>query len=174
MIDTALSAMLFSAGERLPHAAVVFAASYLIWVMAALLVIALWRSRTTHRAFALLAASALLAYAINGVIGFFVARERPFVSGDVAHALINTAHLGGSFPSDHAAVAWALAFGYAFGKQKNAWLFFGIAFLVSVGRVVAGVHFVGDVAGGAIVGLASSALIRFCLRSRLTRAAFLR
>ena len=171
MIDSSLSEILFEAGRALPRAVVAIVASYLIWAMAALLVIALWRARTTYRAFALLAASAALAYAANAVIGLAVVRERPFVS-EGFEPLINTAHLAGSFPSDHSAIAWALAFAYAFEKRKNAWLFLSLAFLVSVGRVLAGVHFASDVATGALVGLAAGVLVRYASGNRWVAATF--
>ncbi|MBI2050801.1 MAG: phosphatase PAP2 family protein [Parcubacteria group bacterium] len=170
MIGPSASRALFEAGERLPESLVVFLASYLIWVMAVLLLIALWRARTTRRAAILLAGSALLAYGANALIGFLIVRPRPFVSGEVAHALISTAHLGGSYPSDHAAIAWALGCAYALMKQKNAWLFLGMAFLVSVGRVLAGVHFVEDAAVGALVGLGAALAVRLSLRIARVRA----
>lgn len=174
MIDTALSSALFGLGESLPASAVVFAASYLIWVMAVLLLVALWRARTQYRAFALLAASGLLAYGANAVIGFFAHRERPFISHAV-EPLIATAHLGGSFPSDHAAVAWALASAYALAPgTKNAWLFFVLAFAVSIGRVLAGVHFAGDAAAGAAVGLVAAFAARYAARTARRSTTFLR
>jgi len=170
MIDSSISDFLFKAGQSLPASAVVFLASYLIWVMAVLLLFAFWRARTTWRAAVLLAASAFLGYGVNALISFFVPRARPFVSGEVAYALINTTHLANSFPSDHSAVAWALACAYAMMRQKNAWLFLGLAFLVSVGRVLAGVHFAGDAAAGALVGLGAAGIIRVFLRFPRVRA----
>ena len=159
-LDIQASAALFRAGERLPEGLVVFLASYLIWVFGALMLLLLWKKRAAGHALLLLLAGAVLAYAINAALHLAVFRARPFVSLDVS-AIINTAHLASSFPSDHAAVAFALAAGCAFLDKKNAWLFWALALAVSLGRVLAGVHFVGDVAMGALVGaLAAGRVLR--------------
>lgn len=171
-IDAALTEWLYLTAEVLPPGVVVFFASYAIWVMGAALLLALYRRREAYGAFALIAGSVLAAYGANTGIGFFVLRSRPFVSGMV-EPYINTAHLGGSFPSDHAAVAWALACAYALlPRTKNAWLFFCLAFLVSIGRVAAGVHFASDIAFGAAVGVVAAWLVRGIARHLRARYFF--
>ncbi len=150
-LDAQLSSALFGAGQDMPRTLVTFLASYLIWFLGALAVIFLWRRRAVARDFVTLAAGGALAYAVDAVIGLLVFRQRPFLLLGL-DPLVNTAHLAGSFPSDHAAIAFSLAAGYSFLDKKNAWLFWALALVVSLGRVVAGVHFAGDVAAGALIG----------------------
>ncbi len=157
-LDIQASAALFAAGARLPEGLVVFLASYLIWAFGALMLLALWKKRASARALVPLLAGSALAYAINAALHLAVFRARPFVSLD-ASAIITTAHLASSFPSDHAAVAFSLAAGYLFLDKKNAWLFLALAFMVSLGRVLAGVHFAGDAAAGAAVGMLAGVLV---------------
>ncbi|MDZ4221663.1 MAG: phosphatase PAP2 family protein, partial [Patescibacteria group bacterium] len=96
------------------------------------------------------------------------------VSG-IVEPFINTAHLAGSFPSDHAAIAWSLACAYALlPNTKNAWLFFCLAFLVSIGRVAAGVHFASDAAFGAVVGVIAAWVVSRIARHPGARAIFSR
>ncbi|MBI1961342.1 MAG: phosphatase PAP2 family protein [Parcubacteria group bacterium] len=157
-LDTQASAALFHAGERLPDGLVVFLASYLIWAFGALMLVLLWKKRARARSLLPLIAGSALAYAINAALHLAVFRARPFVALEVS-AIINTAHLASSFPSDHAAVAFSLAVGYVFLDKKNAWLFLAFAFMVSLGRVLAGVHFAGDVLAGAAVGVLAGVLV---------------
>jgi len=63
---------------------------------------------------------------------------------------------GFSFPSDHTAVAFALATALR-GKPKK-WLYAGFAVLVAFSRVYLGVHTLWDVLGGMILGIAGCLL----------------
>lgn len=59
-----------------------------------------------------------------------------------------------SFPSDHAIFLFAVASSYYFaGYKKTAYYLFTFAILVSLSRVVVGVHYLGDIAVGAIIGI---------------------
>ncbi len=58
-----------------------------------------------------------------------------------------------SFPSGHTATSFALAAVLANRFPRQAWIFYGVAGLVGVGRVVGGSHYPSDVLAGAILGL---------------------
>jgi undecaprenyl-diphosphatase len=58
-----------------------------------------------------------------------------------------------SFPSGHATFAWALAVVLATKEPRAKWLFYALAFFISLSRVYLGVHYPSDVAAGALVGL---------------------
>jgi undecaprenyl-diphosphatase len=64
-----------------------------------------------------------------------------------------------SFPSGHAArMALLLALAAAWGPAWLAWLLLLWAPLVALARVAMGVHYLSDVLGGALVGLAVALL----------------
>ncbi len=93
-----------------------------------------------------------LAWLASYVLQHIVRRPRPFEDGQ-GEPLIEMTWVGPSFPSAHAAIAFATAvFGLiVFPDLYGVWLFVG-AILVSLGRVAVGVHYVGDVVAGAALG----------------------
>ncbi len=63
-----------------------------------------------------------------------------------------------SFPSDHAAVAFAIAFGvFAFSRRVGI-LFLAAATLISLSRIALGLHYPSDVLAGALVGWVAALL----------------
>jgi membrane-associated phospholipid phosphatase len=64
-----------------------------------------------------------------------------------------------SFPSDHAVAAFAIAFTVAFSGRRMGALFLGGASVIALSRVVAGLHYPGDVLGGAAIGFVAAALV---------------
>ena len=145
------------------HAWVVQAGRYLAvhahWALLALLaVLALRRWRLLVRP----TLAALLAVALGSlaceIIGQVWDRPRPFERG------LGVLHLGHSpspsFPSSHATAYAALAFSFmlAAGYRIVGWILLALAMLVSLARVVVGVHYPLDIAvGSAIGGLAAIA-----------------
>lgn len=69
-----------------------------------------------------------------------------------------------SFPSGHAVFFFGLAAGaWVFRKEfkKLGVLLFLGAFLISISRVIAGIHWPFDIIGGAVVGIASAVSLRY-------------
>jgi membrane-associated phospholipid phosphatase len=64
---------------------------------------------------------------------------------------INVVYSSSSFPSAHAATGWGLAIGLAWVFPKGRWLFFGVAALGSMQRVVSFAHWPSDVLCGAAI-----------------------
>lgn len=146
----------------------VFAATYLIWLMAAAVLVPVRRAGGNHRRHVAAAvtasraaAAALLALFGNLLLGLLFFRARPFVAWAEALPLIEVMPTSKSFPSDHATVAFAIACSVWLRRPRLGAALLAAAVLVALGRVYAGVHFPSDVLAGAVVG---------CLWARLVGA----
>lgn len=159
-LDYKLSAWLFSLGRSLPHEAVIFAAVWLIWILAAYLIVLSFFSSRRQQIFLLAraAAAVVLAFVIKTMLAWFLLRYRPFVTFDFK-PLLQPLFLDQSFPSSHAAVAWALAGSVWFHNKKNGLWALAAAVLISIGRVLAGVHYFGDILAGSVIGLTIAWLV---------------
>ena len=101
----------------------------------------------------------LLGLASNQLILIFVHRLRPYDSG-LTHLIIAPSK-DWSFPSDHATAAFAIATGFFMNRvYRRAIALTVLAFLISISRIYVGTHYFSDVAGGAIVGLLASIVIK--------------
>ena len=74
---------------------------------------------------------------------------------------LNTVYVTQSFPSAHTATVWGLAIGMAWAFPKGRWLFFTIAILASMQRVVSFAHWPSDVLVGAAIA--------FCFAGAVTQ-----
>lgn len=101
--------------------------------------------------------SALLALGVDQVIIRFYDRTRPFV-GHVNHMLV-TRSTDPSFPSDHAAGAFAIAVAVLIVSRRAGIIALLLAVLIAFSRVYVGQHYVSDVLGGAAIGTAAALLI---------------
>lgn len=97
------------------------------------------------------ALSSALALGVDQVIIRLWDRPRPFMDG-TAHLLLPP-NPDPSFPSDHAAFAFAVAMSLWLVNRKVGWIALVIAVAMSIARVYAGIHYPADVAGGALVGI---------------------
>lgn len=130
----------------------------------------------------------LLAYAFNLLIEQFIFEPRPFVSHTVHQLIAHAAD--GSFPSDHSAWSFAV-FGmllfilvptiFAVRRERSTAsprpvssplivptllliLAFVIACTIGVARIYVGLHYPGDILGGALDGLLAALLITLLSR----------
>ncbi len=100
----------------------------------------------------------VLALIVEIVIGFLWFRPRPFVTLPNVVKLIEKSPLEKSFPSGHASVAFAMAFGIWLHNKKWGWLLLVLAAAVGLSRIAAGVHYPSDILGGLAVGYLSARL----------------
>ena len=98
----------------------------------------------------------------------FVARERPFV-GMPQIAIIGGRPADRSFPSGHAANAFAGAFVLSRVAPSGRIVWWVLATLIAHSRVYLGVHYPLDVVGGALVGVACAAIVLRLSRWRSRR-----
>ncbi len=142
--------------------------------LTALLFLINWPSRKLRRRQGAVAGTAAgaLALLINQPITHWVDRARPYVAHPGhAHLLIARSH-DPSFPSDHATGAVAIATAVWFYDRVAGAVLFGLAALLGFSRVYVGIHYPGDVVGGAAIGAAVALGLRLPpLRSQLERLA---
>lgn len=158
-------------------AVAVFAARWLILVGPATLA-CLWLlgGRVDRSAAIAAAAAGALGLAIAAVLSPLIAEQRPFLDGTTFNYLDHAAD--GSFPSDHATLAFALAFGLWRHRPPllpRVWAPL-VAAAVAIGwaRVFLGTHHAVDILGGAVVAIASVQATATRLgRSLLSRATLL-
>lgn len=135
-------------------AMVIVCASVLIWALVVWYVIAfVWHKRGGWRELCALALGTFMVFFTNILASVWWFRPRPFVLG-ITEKLITVDPATKSFPSDHAAVAFFLA--YLLSSHNPRWripAYLG-AVLVAFGRMAVGVHFPSDVLAGAVVGVA--------------------
>jgi undecaprenyl-diphosphatase len=112
-------------------------------------------------------ASAGLGLLLSQAITHVWVRERPFVAHPTQTLLLGPPSSEPSFPSDHAVAAFAIAFSVALmGGRRVGALFLAGASLIAITRVLIGLHYPGDVAGGAVIGLLAALVVFFVGRGR--------
>lgn len=112
-----------------------------------------------RRVLLLAVCAAAFALGVNALLNVAFPRPRPFLVLP-AHVLGARPH-DSSFPSDHAAVATAIAVELVIGGEAG-WGVLGLlgALVIGTSRVIIGVHYPSDILGGALVG-AMCAMIAF-------------
>lgn len=103
--------------------------------------------------------AAAIAMATNQAISHLWERPRPFAAHPALTHLLSAPSPDPSFPSDHAAVAFAIAFAVLAFSRRAGILFLAFATLISVSRVALGLHYPSDVVAGLVVGWGAGVLV---------------
>ena len=146
--------------------AMIMISSPLTWMLVGVLVL-ICSIVFKHRQLLTVFFAALVSLGVADLVSFrivkqLVARERPCRMMEDVHLVLD--QCGGSygFTSNHAANAfavWAIvALGFGARSYASA-LVISLASLVAISRVYLGVHFVGDILGGAILGIMIGLLV---------------
>ncbi len=145
----------------------VFFGHYFPYIVGLLLIIQLLFEKNKllrWRTFAIVALSTILSRGlVVEIIRFFVHRLRPFMALNLQPFIADVNDP--SFPSGHATFFFALAFALILIKYRHGWYYFLAAILISLGRVMAGVHWPSDILAGAIIGFLCAWLSVYLLKN---------
>lgn len=103
--------------------------------------------------------SACIAIGINGLIGMFFYRDRPFIAHHVNWLIPHVQNA--SFPSDHATAAFVIATAIWIWKKRDGWIWMVLAAGLALSRVWTGVHYPLDVIAGMLIGVVSAFSIHY-------------
>lgn len=135
---------------------IVFFASYLAYLMPVIFLgLVFFSSYSRREKWILLvvagAASVIARFGVAELIRLFYHRPRPFLVLPDVHALFTDS--AWSFPSGHATFFFAFSTAVYLYNKKWGIGFFVATVLITVSRVIAGVHYPSDIIGGAIIGI---------------------
>lgn len=118
------------------------------------------RIKTSISGFLFIIASAFVSrFIVTDIIRFLYNRPRPFEL-DFVYSLLSHSS-GYAFPSGHASFFFAIAFSALILNKKWGALFIALAFIISISRVIAGVHWPSDILAGAGIGMIVSYVINY-------------
>ena len=156
-LDAQLFLLLNSIAGKSPmlDGAIVFLASYLPYVLGILFLVFLLTSQYARREKIqiFLVASISAALARGGIvegIRYFYHRPRPFSVLPTHQLLTDTAW---SFPSGHATFFFALGTALYFYNKRWGSVFLAATVLITVSRIIAGIHYPSDIITGAGIGV---------------------
>jgi len=132
----------------------IFLARYLVFVFALFMAgLGFWKKRRHLRKIVYEATwAALIALACASLLGRLFGRLRPYIVDPTVQALIPQPLTYYSFPSGHAATAFAAAVVLVYGSPAVGLLALACATGVAFGRMATGVHYPTDVIAGVVLG----------------------
>jgi len=139
-------------------AVMVFTAAYSPYILALLLIVYFLFGKDRDKISSTTAAfSGVFALLLNQIIGLLYYSPRPFLLYSVN--LLLPPNTDTSFPSDHTALAFAVALTILIGNKKLGTLLVLFSFLIGISRVYSGEHYPLDILGGMATGAVSALLI---------------
>lgn len=131
--------------------------SYVVILLVLFLVFAKYKMREKVRIFLVATGAAVVSrFLVTEIIRLFYNRPRPFNVMEVNQLIFHDGY--GSFPSGHATFFFAFATAVYFYNKKWGAVFLGAFLLMTISRVIVGVHWPSDILGGFIIGVIVAAL----------------
>jgi undecaprenyl-diphosphatase len=115
--------------------------------------------------------AAVLGLLANAVLGHLWYHARPFASHPKQTVLLVHHGADNSFPSDHATVAFAVAFAVLMFHRRLGIVLLAVAVGVGLDRIFVGVHYPVDVGTSVLVGLGAAVLVTVPGRRYVERVA---
>src|SRR5581483_711035 len=103
--------------------------------------------------------STVLALLVNSVLGQLWYHPRPFAAHPGQTVLLVHHGADNSFPSDHASVAFAVAFAVLVFHRRLGALLLAVAAGIGLDRILVGVHYPVDVGTSVLVGLGAALVV---------------
>jgi len=101
------------------------------------------------------------------LIRYLIYNPRPYLTLENVNILMNH-EVSSSFPSGHATFYFAIAMGVCLFNKKAGKIFFILAGLMGFARIFVSVHWPLDILAGAVLGIATTALVNF-LKQKVSR-----
>ena len=101
-----------------------------------------------------------ISFVLVSVFRYFFNAKRPYAMYDY-EPVVAKEKQGQSMPSRHVFSAFVIAMSFAYINWKFSIIFFVVALLIAIHRVLVGVHFIKDVVVGALVGIIAGAVLFF-------------
>ncbi|MEN9342070.1 MAG: hypothetical protein RIQ54_326 [Candidatus Parcubacteria bacterium] len=170
-----LNAWLFTALFSISHRnylldeVVVFFAEFLPYLMVGAIGYLIYTRQTSKLKYALVIQMSLAAILSRGIIAeaikFFMNVPRPAAIAQINPLVVTD--LYGSFPSGHVSFFFALAVTVIFYNKKWGWGLIAAATVNGIARIIAGVHYPIDIAGGILVAVVSALAIRMIVKKEV-------
>jgi undecaprenyl-diphosphatase len=132
--------------------------SFFIWliIIAVLILVEEKRDNKHHFIFYFVISFVLTALLVSFPLKSFFHTPRPSIDGVTPFTVCPTDY---SFPSGHAATAFAAAYILSFYDKKRRAFYYAVAVLIAYSRIYLHCHYLIDVVGGAVIGVIISRLV---------------
>lgn len=111
--------------------------------------------------------SALFAWILQAILKLFIISPRPFIFFENVKPLFFYKGMD-SFPSGHAMFFGALAMSLYFIHKRIGFIYFIVALIIGLSRVISGIHFPIDILFGYIFGIIIALIFRLILIKKPT------
>ncbi|MEY2196224.1 undecaprenyl-diphosphatase [Neobacillus sp. BF23-41] len=108
--------------------------------------------------------SIMISLFLHFIIKLFYFKPRPFIEGRVG--ILTPSKFDSSFPSKHTLITFAVSTIVLFSQRILGSIMLGFSFLTGLSRIWLGHHYPSDIAGSAVLGSFTSAIIHKLLQRK--------